>query len=134
MTSYRRRSEDQRKVQLVREGNLQQSADSMGFNLFCKELEPQDKKNNNTLSCQEALDFNETYFDNSPSSVPATHQARDKDSCLCWICGGMFQSKTQLRQHAEDEHFSEWLASKTFFEFDEMLKIRYEFKPSSLMV
>ena len=124
MTSYRRRSEDQRKVQIIREGNLLKNADAMGFNLFCKEFEPQDNKSNNTLSCPEVLEFNETYFQTSAKSVSATHIPGGNESCLCWICGGMFQSKNLLRKHAEDDHFSEWLASKTFFEFDEMLKLR----------
>ena len=126
MATYRERSNYQRKLQIWREENLQKNEDAVGFNLFCKEFEPSDKNNNkNTLSSAEVLEFNESYFETCSSSVHPTDHFQTKESCLCWICGGMFQSKNQLRQHAVDDHFSDWLASMTLFELDEMLKLRY---------
>ena len=100
MAAYRERSREQELVQQDRDQMIK-SHSSVGFNLFCLEL-------------------NKTIIpDTSPSSIipvspifgSVTEVSSAPEAPLCWLCGETLPSMARLNQHAADVHFTQWLAA-----------------------
>ena len=99
MAAYRERSREQELVQQDRDQMIK-SRSSVGFNLFCLEL-------NKTITP-----------DTSPASIipvpplfgSVTEVSAPEDP-LCWLCGETLPSMARLNQHATDVHFTQWLAA-----------------------
>ena len=79
MKSYRERSKEQQDRQS--HGNIRVSkSSSTGFNLFCKELHPEDEKlaqtqKNSSASKLAILNFDESYFDSENNNVVVAKDA-----------------------------------------------------------